>query len=107
MGRASWTFDLAGTYQDGTPFILPISLDSGASLSLDVPQTAPDIDVLPALLEYDFGDVAIGETVTYVAHISNVGNADLQVTSLALDVAGSTDFSISAAPEVPFTSRSQ
>ncbi|MHC4551547.1 MAG: choice-of-anchor D domain-containing protein [Planctomycetota bacterium] len=102
-GASILAFDLVGTYQDGTSFTIPCALQAGAVLNLDVPQTAPEIDVLPALLAYDFGDVAIGETVTYVAHISNIGTADLQVTSLALDVAGSVDFSISAAPEVPFT----
>ncbi len=64
---------------------------------------APEIEVVPESLEHDFGDVEIGQEAPYLVQIGNSGTADLVVTSLALDMAGSTDFSITAAPEVPFT----
>ena len=101
-GSGTLSFDLVGTYEDGSPFSIPCNLQSNAELGLNVQQTAPDIDVLPASGSYDFGDVEIGTSATYMVHISNIGNAELEVTSVMLDIAGSTDFAITSAPEVPF-----
>jgi len=101
-GGGALTFTLSGLYQDGSACSIPCVLESDGVINLGLPQTAPEIEVYPALLEHDFGDVAVGEPQTYVVQILNVGTADLEVTSLGLDTAGSVDFVISGAPEVPF-----
>ena len=67
------------------------------------PQPEPEIVVYPAILSHDFGDVPIGESRTYVAQIMNIGNADLEVSSITLDSLGSADFTITSAPETPVT----
>ncbi|MBI5375978.1 MAG: choice-of-anchor D domain-containing protein [Candidatus Schekmanbacteria bacterium] len=60
----------------------------------------PDINVLPAAL--DFGTEVVGTTKTLTAAISNIGNADLTVTGLS--ISGSSDFSLnSSTPSVSFT----
>ena len=102
-GSGVMHFTLAGTYLDGTVLSIPFDLESGASVGLNAVQTAPDIDVLPASGTHDYGQIEIGQTETYLVRISNVGNADLEVTSISLDAAGSTDFVITSAPTVPFT----
>ncbi|RMF88735.1 MAG: choice-of-anchor D domain-containing protein, partial [Nitrospinota bacterium] len=60
----------------------------------------PDIEVTPLAL--DFGDVALGDTVTLTATISNIGSEVLTVSGLA--IGGSADFALGAgAPTPPFT----
>jgi uncharacterized delta-60 repeat protein len=66
------------------------------------PPPAPEIVVYPDTLSHDFGDVNIGESMTYVAQIQNTGNANLEVNSVTLDPCGSTDFTITSAPNNPF-----
>ncbi len=102
-GSGVMHFTLTGTYLDGTTLSIPFDLESGASVGLNAVQTAPDIDVLPASGTHDYGQIEIGQAETYLVRISNVGNADLEVTSISLGAAGSTDFVITSAPTVPFT----
>lgn len=100
-----WTvleFDLVGVYQDGTPFSIPVFLGASGGegiININVPQTAPDISVLPALLEWDLGDVEVGESTTMLVQIFNLGNADLDVSSVTLT--GDASFSITAGPTTP------
>lgn len=106
IGNPTWVsvvHQLSGVYNDGTAFTINIDLEPQAKISLNWPQTTPEIVVFPATLSHDYGDVAIGETGTYVVQIMNVGNGDLQVNSVTLDAAGSADFTITSAPATPFT----
>jgi hypothetical protein len=64
------------------------------------PPAAPDIAVAPRSIE--FGAVNVGASAESATTVSNLGDADLNVS--ALDLAGSIDFSLGAnAPGVPFT----
>jgi hypothetical protein len=45
---------------------------------------APEIKVLPETLVYDFGDVELDQSATYIVQIFNYGTADLYVSSVAL-----------------------
>ena len=56
-------------------------------------QPIPDIVVTPTLV--DFGQVAVGQSLTELVTVSNVGGVDLQVTGLTLS--GSAEFSVAAA----------
>lgn len=95
-------YQLSGTYEDSTAFTMTVSLDPSAKISLNWPQPEPEIVVYPATLSHDFGDVPICESRTYVAQIMNIGNADLEVSSVTLDPLGSADFTITSAPNTPF-----
>ena len=95
-------YQLSGTYEDSTAFTMAILLDPSAKISLNWPQPEPEIVVYPATLSHDFGDVPICESRTYVAQIMNIGNADLEVSSVTLDPLGSADFTITSAPNTPF-----
>ena len=95
-------YQLSGIYEDSTAFTMTISLDPSAKISLNWPQPEPEIVVYPATLSHDFGDVPICESRTYVAQIMNIGNADLEVSSVTLDPLGSADFTITSAPNTPF-----
>lgn len=101
IGPASIWFDLVGTYQDAnqTPFVIPCNLETNAMLNLNVPQTAPEIDVLPALLSWDMGDVEVGQSTTVMVQIFNLGNADLNVSSVAL--IGDPAFTFTSGPATP------
>jgi hypothetical protein len=90
---------LSGVYDDGSTFTISINLDTNAVISLSQPQTAPEIEVTPALLAWDFGDVEIGQSATVLVQIYNYGTADLTVSSVSL--AGSADFAITAGPATP------
>ena len=94
-------FTLTGTYLDGTEFALPFDLERGASIGLNVVQLDPDIQVLPASGTHDFGEINIGESAVYDVQIQNVGTADLTVTGLSLDAAGSADFAITGDITLP------
>lgn len=102
-------FTLSGLYQDGTPFSLNFALEwmytpENRKLYLNQPQAAPEIDVTPALLFWDLGEVPIGEPDhTVVVQIFSFGNAPLTVSSIGLTADSSPDFRIVAGPEVPFT----
>jgi hypothetical protein len=61
----------------------------------------PDIDVAPTT--YDFGDVEIGLAETMLVSITNTGDADLTVTTLAFQAGSSSDFSITSAAALPAT----
>lgn len=99
IGPADIFFDLVGTYQDQTPFVIPCLLGTNAMLSLDIPQTAPEIDVLPAMLEWDLGDVEVGQTTTMLVNIYNLGNADLTVSWVTL--IGDAAFTFTGGPATP------
>ena len=92
VGPSTVWFDLIGVYQDQTPFIIPCALETDAVLSLNIPQALPEIYVTPALLEWDLGDVAVGESTTQMVIIYNNGNADLNVSSVT--ISGSADFAV-------------
>jgi hypothetical protein len=94
---------LTGTYNDESSFTLNVNLDPDARIYLDQaePETHPEIVVYPTDLLYDFGDVNVGDSSTYVVQIQNVGNGELEVNSVTLE--GSADFAITAAPSTPFT----
>lgn len=77
---------------------IPVQLSSGCSLSLGWPQTSPEISVYPALLTYDFDEVEVTQSATVPVQISNVGTADLTVSSVILS--GDAGFSIEG-PDVP------
>ena len=66
---------------------------------LDPVTLVADISVSP--LAVDFGAVTIGASGADSVAISNVGNADLTVDSLALS--GSSEFSLLSSPATPFT----
>lgn len=92
-------FDLIGTYQDLTPFVIPCALETGAILSLNVPQALPEIEVLPAMGFWDFGDVEVGQSTTYVVQIFNYGTAELNVSSVTLT--GDAAFTFTSGPVAP------
>jgi len=98
-GASTLIFDLVGTYEDGTAFSLPCYLEAGAILNLNMPQTAPEIDVLPAMLAWDLGNVEVGQSATMLVQIFNSGTADLNVSSVTL--IGDAGFAITAGPAAP------
>ena len=99
IGPSTVWFDLIGTYEDQTPFIIPCALEPDSLIAFNIPQTFPEIDVTPALLTWDLGDVPIGESAMQLLVIYNHGTADLNVSSITLS--GSEDFAITAGPAVP------
>ena len=98
IGPRTIYFNLIGTYQDETPFIITCALDPDATLALNVPHAAPEIEVFPALLFWDLGDVEVGESRTVLVQIYNVGTADLNVSSVTLT--GNTGFTLTG-PATP------
>jgi len=64
-----------------------------------VPVPVPEIDVVPLSLNY--GDVFIGSDSAMTVTITNMGTADLDVTSIALGVGTSGDFAITSGPTLP------
>lgn len=90
---------LTGVDENGGAMSIPLALENGAVLNLSVTQTEPDIDVLPALLEWDLGDVEVGQSTTMLVQIFNLGNADLTVSSVTL--AGDASFTFTAGPATP------
>jgi hypothetical protein len=98
-GYTTLIFTLNGLYQDGSVCSLPCYLEVGGVINLNVPQTAPDIEVFPTMLFWDFGDVEVGESATFVVQIYNYGNADLNVSSVTLT--GDAAFAITSGPVTP------
>jgi hypothetical protein len=98
-GAGTLVFDLTGFYQDGSNLSLPCYLEAGAILNLNIPQTTPEIDVLPAMLAWDLGDVEVGQSATMLVQIFNSGTADLNVSSVTLT--GDAGFVITAGPTTP------
>ncbi|MBM4103341.1 MAG: choice-of-anchor D domain-containing protein [Planctomycetes bacterium] len=91
-------FTLMGTYQDGSPCALPCYLEYGGVINLNVSQTAPEIEVFPATLSWDFGAVKAGEIKTVQVQIYNIGTADLKVSSVTL--AGDAGFTLTSGPVI-------
>lgn len=60
----------------------------------------PAIDLAPSAIS--FGSVGIGETVTLLTTVSNLGNADLVIDSIDFAAGGSLDFAL-AAVTLPMT----
>jgi len=98
-GASTVWFNLVGTYQDQTPFIIPCALETDAVLGLNIEQSLPEIYVTPARLSWDLGDVPIGETEMQLVVIYNQGAGELNVSSVTLS--GSGDFAIASGPETP------
>jgi hypothetical protein len=98
-GYSTLIFTLNGIYQDGSACSLPCYLEVGGVINLNVPQTAPDIEVFPTMLFWDFGDVEVGQNATFMVQIYNYGNADLTISSVTLT--GDAAFAITAGPETP------
>jgi hypothetical protein len=92
-------FTLMGTYQDGSPCALPCYLEYGGVINLNVPQTAPEIEVFPAMLSWDLGDVKVGESKTVLVQIYNYGTADLNVSSVTMT--GDAGFTFTSGPATP------
>ena len=69
------------------------------NVTITVTFVEPEIDVDVEGLAYDYGDLAIGESKTFVVPIYNQGDSDLTVTSVT--IAGSGDFAITASPAEP------
>ena len=103
-GWDPYTFTISGLNLDGDPVSYNVVLtgiyNPNSALYLNQPQPEPDIQVYPALLEIDFGDIEVGSTSTAIVQIYNFGNADLTVNDLT--VTGNPVFQITNAPEVPF-----
>jgi hypothetical protein len=66
----------------------------------DCQAAAPDINLNPAALS--FGSLIVGTLNTLTTQIQNLGNADLVVSSVALEAGTSTEFSFTP-PGTPFT----
>lgn len=98
-GYDTLIFTLNGTYQDGSLCALPCYLEVDGVINLNIPQTAPEIDVLPTMLTWDFGDVEVGQTGTVMVQIYNYGTADLNVSSVALT--GDAAFAVTSGPATP------
>jgi hypothetical protein len=62
---------------------------------------APDINLNPFAL--NFGEVPAGSSATLNTEIQNLGDADLNVTLIALCPGTSNEFSWMTAPDAPFT----
>lgn len=90
---------LTGVDENGDAMSIPLALENGAVLNLSITQTAPDIEVLPALLAWDLGDVELGQSTTMMVQIFNHGNADLTVSSVTLT--GDASYEITAGPATP------
>ena len=73
--------------------------DAGVSPPLDPVAAVPDIAVAPTTLA--FGIVDVGNSNTQTTTITNNGTAVLNVT--ALNLSGSNEFALGAAPATPFT----
>lgn len=78
---------------------IPLALENGAVVNLNLTQAAPDIDVLPVLLPWDLGDVEVGQSTTMVVQIFNLGNADLNVSSVILT--GDAAYTFTSGPACP------
>jgi len=98
-GAGTYIFDLTGVYEDGSLIDLPCYLEADGVINLNIQQTAPEIEVLPALLEWDFGDVEVGQIAIVLVQIFNYGTADLNVSSVT--IAGDADFTITDGPATP------
>lgn len=70
------------------------------SFEVAPPATTPDISLNPSSL--DFGTVNIGDSPTLTTEVQNTGDADLEVTNIALCSGTSTEFT-SSSPALPFT----
>lgn len=90
---------LTGVDENGGLMSIPLALENGAVLNLSVTQTEPDIDVFPAMLAWDLGDVEVGQSSTMLVQIFNLGNAELNVSSVTLS--GDASFQITAGPATP------
>ena len=90
---------LSGVYENGESFTMTIDLYPNASIALGWPQTAPEIEVYPALLVWDFGDIEVGESTTVLVQIFNFGTADLNVSSVA--ISGDAEITITDGPATP------
>lgn len=98
-GGGTLIFDLTGVYEDGSLIDLPCYLEADGVINLGLSQTAPEIEVLPALLEWDFGNVEVGQSAIVLVQIFNYGTADLNVSSVT--IAGDADFAITDGPAMP------
>jgi hypothetical protein len=98
-GAGTLIFTLTGTYQDGSACSLPCYLEADGVINLNVPLTAPDIEVFPSLLSWDFGDVEVGQSTTWLVQIFNYGTADLNVSSVTLT--GDAAFTFTIEPATP------
>ncbi len=98
-GPGVMEFVLTGTFDDGSDIVIYFAIDPDAVLNLGLQQTAPEIEVFPALLEWDFGDVEVGESATVLVQIYNYGTADLNVSSVILT--GDADIAITSGPTAP------
>ncbi|MHC4386684.1 MAG: hypothetical protein ACYSUG_06805, partial [Planctomycetota bacterium] len=72
-GSGVMEFVLTGTFEDDSDIVIYFAIDPDAVLNLGLQQTAPEIEVLPALLEWDFGDVEVGGSATVLVQIYNYG----------------------------------
>lgn len=100
IGPSTVWFDLVGAYQDQTPFVIPCALETNSVLSLNIPQTAPEIVVYPALLAWDFGNIEVGQSAPVTVEIYNNGTADLNVSSVTLTDDSDAAFTITG-PATP------
>jgi hypothetical protein len=92
------SFLLTGQYENGDPINLDIILDPGAVVYLNWPAPQPDIVIYPVSMEMDFGNIELGQSSTGIVQIYNNGNADLQVSSIALSGDAAFTISINPAP---------
>jgi len=62
-------------------------------------EACPDVEVTP--VGHDFGDVEVGTSATTIATISNLGRANLTVSSMGFTTGSNSDFSITSGPNLP------
>ncbi|MBW8016337.1 MAG: choice-of-anchor D domain-containing protein [Planctomycetes bacterium] len=86
-------YNIIWEHPDGT--IYDIWMDATVPINLST-EGAREINVFPADLTHDYGDIEIGVSETYVVQIVNSGCVDLTVSDISLE--GSADFAITAEP---------
>ncbi|MCF7955242.1 MAG: choice-of-anchor D domain-containing protein [Phycisphaerae bacterium] len=65
--------------------------------TVTVTKLDPEIEVYPAGLTYDYGDIEVGLSETYVVQIVNSGQGNLNISAITLT--GSADFQITSEPD--------
>ena len=86
-----------GTTTVGLVVVDDLGLESApVSTTVTVTELEPEIIVYPETLAYDFGDVEIGTSQSYVVQILNAGQGNLNISSIT--ISGSSDFAMTMTP---------
>lgn len=84
-----------------TSLLLPSAQAASPEISIEQPSGNA---LVSAVSVVQFGPVAVGGSKSLTFYVSNVGSADLNLSAIAFDGAGSADYTIATAPTTPVVS---